>query len=196
MFFLSLNIFSQELFGSIGENFTKYDYKNSLGETVAGLQSNSGAFYEAGVSYELDSDKYFYYACSLTFNQFNANAKINASEYSWNSNYIGIQNVAIYNFFLTKTTFGIHAKFGINISHIISGQQDNNGVFHDLTNEPEFKGVFLQPLAGIDISYDLNDYIYFSCGYNYSRAFNTSSTVEKLGFTNNQIQIGVHFRPL
>lgn len=195
MLFLAFNVSSQELFGSIGKNFTKYKYTNSLNETVIGLQRSSGSFYEAGVAYELDSNNDFFFASSLTYNQFNTNAKINSSEYSWNTNYLGIQNVITYNFFLTHTTFAIQAKLGLNLSHIISGEQDNNGVFFDLTNEPALKGVFVQPLAGFDLSYDINDRIYISCGFNFSKAFNINSSTEKMSFSNNQIQIGFHFRP-
>jgi hypothetical protein len=195
MLFLSFNVSSQELFASIGKNFTKYKYTNSLDETVIGLQRSSGSFYEAGVAYELDYDKYFFFASSITYNQFNTNAKINASEYSWNTNYLGLQNVIAYNFFSTHTTFAIQAKLGLNLSHIISGEQDNNGVFFDLTNEPALKGVFIQPLVGLDLSYDINDRIYISCGYNFSKAFSTNSSSEKISFSNHQIQIGLHFRP-
>jgi hypothetical protein len=186
---------AQELFFSNGKNFTKYDYKNSLGNTNSNLRSGEGSFYQLGLDFKLNkaTDK-LSYAVSVVYNQFNAEGGTSTANYSWKTNYLGIQNALNYTLFQNSKSFKVKTKLGVATSTIIKGEQYINNVVFDITNNEEFKGITIQPNVGVDFQYAINQNIRISAGYEFSKAFNVSnSSSEELSFTNNQIHFGLHF---
>ena len=184
---------AQEMFFTAGKNFTKYDYKNSLGVSNPNLRSGDGSFYQLGMGFNLGSDE-FNYAVSLVYNQLNAVGGSSVSNYAWNTNYLGIQNELNYILFQDYDSFKVKSKLGFATSTIIKGEQFINNVVYDISNQEEFKGILIQPNIGIDFHYSIDRALEISVGYEYSKAFNVSNTsAEKLSFTNNQIHLGLHF---
>jgi hypothetical protein len=188
---------AQELFFSNGKNFTKYDYKNSLGNTNSNLRSGEGSFYQLGLDFKLNkaatTDK-LSYAVSVVYNQFNAEGGTSTANYSWKTNYLGVQNALNYTLFQNSKSFKVKTKLGVATSTIIKGEQSINNVVFDITNNEEFKGLTIQPNVGVDFQYAINQNIRISAGYEFSKAFNVSnSSSEELSFTNNQIHFGLHF---
>ena len=124
--------------------------------------------------------------------------------YSWDTNYLGLQGMAKYTLLAAeketedaatsisrKGRFAIHLNAGINLNHIISGEQKINGQTFDLTSEDEFKGLFIKPGVGLDIQYFLLDHIAIGLTYHLSKNFAMSSGEEELNFNNNQLQFGL-----
>ncbi|SHG19347.1 Outer membrane protein beta-barrel domain-containing protein [Flavobacterium segetis] len=183
---------SQEFFFLSGKNLTSYDYSVSNTATDFNLKSKVGSNYELGYEHILNAK--ISYIGSLTLNQFNSFSTNEVRSYSWNSTYLGIQNAASYTILKTENEIEVKLKAGVNLSTIIDGTEQINGVLYNIKNEPEFSGVFFQPLIGLDIKYVITDYVSLSIGYNFSKAFKFSnSTDEKLSFINNQLQLGIHF---
>jgi hypothetical protein len=184
---------AQELFLATGKNFTRYDYKNSLGISNPNLRSGDGSFYQLGMTFNLGSDE-FDYAVSLVYNQLNAVGGSSVSNYAWNTNYIGIQNELNYILFQDYDSIKVKTKLGFATSTIINGEQHINNVVYDISYQEEFKGLLIQPNIGINFQYAIDRDIEISAGYEFSKAFNVSNTsAEKLSFTNNQIHFGLHF---
>lgn len=184
---------AQEVFFTAGKNFTKYDYKNSLGMSNTNLRNGDGSFYQLGMAFNLGSEE-FNYAVSLVYNQLNAVGSSSTSNYSWNTNYLGIQNELNYILYQNYDYFKVKSKLGFATSTIIKGEQFINNVVYDISNQEEFKGILIQPNIGIDFHYNINRGMEISVGYEYSKAFNVSNnSPEKLSFTNNQIHLGLHF---
>ena len=188
---------AQELLISNGKNFTKYDYKNSLGMSNPNLRSGEGSFYEIGLAFKLnesaETDK-LSYAVSLVYNQFNAVGSTSTANYAWKTNYLGIQNALNYTLFQNSKSFKLKTKLGCATSTIIKGEQYINNVVYNISKQEEFKGILIQPNIGIDFQYAINQNIKISAGYEFSKAFNVSNkSAEELSFTNNQIHFGLHF---
>ena len=193
LLFSGCYVHAQEVFLTAGQNFTKYDYKNSLGVSNPNLRSGDGSFYQLGMAFNLGSEE-LNYAVSLVYNQLNAVGGSSTSNYAWNTNYVGIQNEINYVLFQDYDSFKVKTKLGCATSTIIKGEQYINNVVYDISNQEEFKGILLQPNIGINFQYSLDRDIEFSVGYEFSKAFNVSNnSPEKLSFTNNQIHLGVHF---
>jgi hypothetical protein len=195
LLFTGCNLQAQELFFSNGKNFTKYDYKNSFGNTNSNLRSGEGSFYQLGLDFKLNkaTDK-LSYAFSVVYNQFNAEGGTSSANYSWKTNYLGVQNALNYTLFQNSKSFKVKTKLGIATSTIIKGEQHINNVVFDITNNEEFSGITIQPNVGVDFQYAINPNIRISAGYEFSKAFNVSNTSsEELSLTNNQIHFGLHF---
>ena len=188
---------AQELFLSTGKNFTTYNYKNSQGVTNSNLRSGEGSFYQLGMDFKLsktaDSDK-LTYAVSVVYNQFNAVGGTTTDNYSWKTNYLGVQNALNFTFIEISNSFKVKTKLGVAASTIINGEQNINNVIHNISKHEEFSGIVLQPNISVDFQYTITQNIKISGGYEFSKVFNTSnSSAEKLSFTNNQIHFGLHF---
>jgi hypothetical protein len=191
---------SQEIFFKTGKNLTQYNYKNSLGKTVSGLEGSSGSNYELGVEYLLDDannslGSRFSYSVSLILNQFNAKAGNVNNTYVWNANYLGIQNMINGSVLYSPyDEYVLKVKAGVNTSSLVSGKQFINNVVYDLKNYDEFEGIVVQPLIGFDFRLELSRELNVNIGYLFSKAFNvTNKSSEKLSFTNSQIQLGLQY---
>ena len=185
------SIQSQEIYFKTGKNFTQYDYKSDTNSSPS-LQAGSGNFYEIGYVMKLNNEK-LKYAIDLSLNEYNAIGGNAVSSYSWNTQYLGVQNTFSIAF-VKKRGFEASANGGLGISTIIYGKQNINGEYLDLSSQKEFSGIWVAPKLGLTASYNVDNDIYLSLGYAYSKSFNLSnSTDEKLSFNNSQIQFGVHF---
>jgi hypothetical protein len=188
---------AQELFLSTGKNYTTYNYKNSQGVTNSNLRGGEGSFYQLGMDFKLsktsDPDK-LTYAVSLVYNQFNAIGGTSTDNYSWKTNYLGVQNALNFTFIQISNSFKVKTKLGVATSTIINGEQFINNSNYDISKNEEFSGIVLQPNISIDFQYTITQNIKISGGYEFSKVFNTSnSSAEELSFTNNQIHFGLHF---
>lgn len=188
---------SQELFFSTGKNFTSYDYKNSAGFSNPNLRSGDGSFYQAGMDFKLNksaASSKVSYAVSVIYNQFNAVGGTSSDDYSWKTNYLGVQNALNYTLYQNADFFTVKTKLGVATSTIIKGEQYINNRVYDIASHEEFSGIVVQPNVGIDFQYSINRDIKISAGYEFSKSYNISnSSSEKLSFTNNQIHFGFHF---
>lgn len=185
------NIHSQEIYLQTGKNFTNYDYKSDTSSSPS-LQSGTGNFYEIGYRIILNNEK-LKYAIGLNLNEYNAIGGNTVSSYSWNTQYLGVQNTFSIAF-LKASGLEVSANAGLGINTLIYGKQNINGQYLDLSSQKEFSGLWIAPKLGLQASYNVNNDINLSLGYGYSKSFNlTNSTAEKLSFNNNQIQFGVNF---
>ena len=181
---------AQEVYLNVGRNFTTYDYTNSQGEENPNIESSSGASYEVGYIFPM-GDK-FGIAAGITLDQYNATGGNMVNNYSWDTNYLGLQGMAKYKVLDASTSpFSVNINAGVNFNHIVSGEQKINGQTFKLTGEDEFKGLFIKPILGLDVQYFLLDNTAIGIGYHYSKNFGLSSGDEDLNFNNNQLQFGI-----
>lgn len=189
-FFTIQFVTAQEIYLISGKNFTSYDYKNSNGEANSNLRGGNGNYYEIG--YEHILNKKISYLGGLTFNQFNANGANGVDTYTWNTNYLGVQNAIAYTLLKTSNELEIKLKASINTCTIIQGEQLINATYYDLTKQNEFTGILFQPGIGLQLKYVITDFFSLSLGYTTSKVFTNAST-ESLSFVNNQVQFGLYF---
>jgi outer membrane protein OmpA-like peptidoglycan-associated protein len=183
---------AQEVYFYSGKNFTTYDFTNSSGKSNPNLKSGTGAFYEVGYNKNLRYDR-FSYSLAVALNEYNNTGGNTANSYNWNTQYLGVQSRLFYSYLKGKD-YDLLSTIGLNASSLLSGKQQINGTYYDLTKEKEFTGFLLSPSIGLQFKYNVANLGYVSLGYNYVKSYNlTNSTNQKLGFTTNQLQFGVHF---
>ena len=181
---------AQKVYLNVGRNFTTYDYTNSQGEENPNIESSSGASYEVGYIFPM-GDK-FGVAAGFTLDQYNATGGNLVNNYSWDTNYLGLQGMARYTVLGADIApFAVILKAGVNFNHIISGEQKINGQTFKLTDEDLFNGLFIKSVLGLDVQYTLLDDIAVSMGYNISKNIGLSTGDEELNFNNSQVQFGI-----
>ncbi|MEL1241378.1 hypothetical protein [Flavobacterium flavipallidum] len=191
------SIFSQEIYFTTGKNYTKYLYKDANLQSNPNLQSGSGNFYEIGFTQPL-AKKNIFYSLGLSLNDYNALGGNTANSYRWDTQYLGVHGGLLYKFFsyktATKNTIDFLAKTGLNVSKLIYGKQEMNGIYYDLMHQKEFSGIILESSLGLMFKYNIPSFGGLSLGYDYCQSINVSNTLkEKLSFATNQIELGVHF---
>jgi len=190
-------VFSQEVYLNTGKNFTKYIYKNSLGQSNSNLQSGTGNFYEVGLTKPF-TKKNMLYSFGLSLNEYNAIGGIASSSYRWDTKYLGVQGGLSYSFFPystgSKNNLDFLIKTGLKGATIIYGKQEIDGIYYDLVHQKEFSGIVLEPSIGFQVKYHILSFGFLSIGYNFCKSLNISNTTEeKLSFNTHQIQLGFHF---
>ena len=186
-----ITISAQGVYLNVGSNFTTYDYTNSLGGS-SDLEPDSGSSYEVGyISKSVVGNKVDL-ATGITLDQYNASGGNMVNNYSWNTNYLGIQGVFKYKILDSKRSpVAINAKAGINFNHIISGEQKINGQTFNITTEEEFKGLFVRHLIGLEVQYYLRSNIAIGISYQLTKNYSLSRGDENLNFNNRQLQFAI-----
>lgn len=184
--------FAQEIFMQTGKNYTTYDFKSIGDNSNVKYRASSGDFYEFGLNYPMKDSK-IGYSVSVTYNELNAAASNGATNYTWNTSYLGLQNKVSYAFFEADNGLIFFLDAGVNTATIIKGSQMINTVYYDVKKQEEFSGILLQPSLGFEAKYSVSSKMLVSLGYHYAKAFNLSnSSDEKVTFNTNQIQFGLH----
>lgn len=198
LLFLIFNANAQDLYISSGKNSTSFDYKSTNGsDKNLDFRSGLGNNLEIGYTSTLKNDRYIY-AIGLAYNEFNAEASNYATNYSWETKYIGIINKISYN--LANTTsnccFGldINAFFniGFTTATLLNGKQFINNYYYDLAKHEDFSGILLQPFVGFSTQYTISRNFRLNLGYNFSKTFNLlNKATEKTSFNTSQFQLGI-----
>ena len=186
---------AQGYYFNFGQNYTKYDYKNSLGQRNSNIKSDKGVMIDFGYKWVISDNEKWHYKAGLSFQQFNAKGQNDTFNYSWVTNYLGIQNGLSYNIYSSSDEdFVINLNSGFTVSKILKGEQLINNSSYDLTKENEFKGLFLQPHLGIENEIKINDFAALGVGYRFSKAIRTSKPeAESLNFINNSFYINFKY---
>jgi opacity protein-like surface antigen len=200
IYFLLLGVMysvsAQDAYFSAGRNFTTYDYLNSFGASNSNIKGGTGSFYEMGVILGLYDN--IGVALGVTLSELNATGGTLVDNYTWDTNYLGLQGVLKYKVVggISRTNrnkgFSMYLNAGINFNTLINGQQKINGQTFDLTKSIEFNGFFIQPLVGIDLNYAVTDNLSFGLGYNFSKNYRSAkSGDESLKMNNNQLRFNL-----
>lgn len=186
---------AQGYYFNFGQNYTKYDYKNSLGQRNSNIKSDNGIMADFGYQWHISSNEKWQYKAGLSYQQFNATGKSASFDYSWTTNYLGIQNSLSYDLYTSNDDeVSIKINSGFTGSKIIKGEQMIDNVRYNLTREEEFKGLFLQPHLGIENEFLINESIKIGLGYRFSKAFRLNSdSKEKLNFINNTLYLNFKY---
>jgi hypothetical protein len=191
--FNSWFLFSQEIIISVGENFTKYDYYNSLGEKNIDFSRGRGVSYNLGYYKSLEN-------CRCNFESFsfsgalsldNYNALINSSNsVIYKTEYVGLSLTGYNSLRRTRYT-DFQIKYGGHFQKLIEGEQFIGPKGYNLKNYTEFNGNWIAPFIGAQVKLK-TELIHFYVGWNISKHFNlTNKGTENLRFINNSFSFGV-----
>jgi opacity protein-like surface antigen len=198
LLFLTVNAHAQDFYISTGKNISNFDYKSSNGsDENLDFRSGLGNNLELGYTSSLKNNR-FVYAIGLSYNEFNAEASNYATNYSWETKYLGIINKFSNNLSNTNSEWlsgtGITAflNIGFVTATLISGKQFINNYYYDLGIHEDFSGILLQPFVGFNTQYNVSRNLRLNLGYNFSKTYNLlNKPTEKISFHTSQFQLGV-----
>jgi uncharacterized protein YueI len=197
VFFILIQIksFSQSIYLKLDKNISRFDFVSSEGKMDSDIQSNIGSGFEVGYSTLLyKKHPRFSYSGGITYNEFNASVGTSANLIKWQTVYLGVKNSITYTFIkIKKGSLGI--KLGQNISKLIFGKEEVNGILFDIKNQKDFKGILLQNVAGLEAKYLISDKIDFGLGYNYMYSIDLASKApQKFSIVTQQLSTTLYFK--
>lgn len=183
--------YAQRAYFSTGTNFSTFNFSSPTAMSTS-LKSGTGSNYEMGITKLLKSE-HLSYSLGVNLNQYNAVAGDFVNSYSWNTNYLGLNNSLEYSISLIGK-FRMMLQGGLNLSTIVYGKQTINGAYFDLTKQKEFSGLNITPYVHLAFTVPIQDLGFMSLGYGINKSFlPMNSTEEKLSITTNQLRFGIHF---
>jgi uncharacterized protein YueI len=197
VFFILIQIksFSQSIYLKLDKNISRFDFVSSEGKMDSDIQSNIGSGFEVGYSTLLyKKHPRFSYSGGITYNEFNASVGTSANLIKWQTVYLGVKNSITYTFIkIKKGSLGI--KLGQNISKLIFGKEEVNGILFDIKNQKDFKGILLQNVAGLEVKYLISKNVDFGLGYNYMYSIDLASKApQKFSIVTQQLSTTLYFK--
>jgi uncharacterized protein YueI len=192
---IQIKSFSQSIYLKLDKNISRFDFVSSEGKMDSDIQSNIGSGFEVGYSTLLyKKHPRFSYSGGITYNEFNASVGTSANLIKWQTVYLGVKNSITYTFIkIKKGSLGI--KLGQNISKLIFGKEEVNGILFDIKNQKDFKGILLQNVAGLEAKYLISDKIDFGLGYNYMYSIDLASKApQKFSIVTQQLSTTLYFK--
>lgn len=180
---------TKAFFFSFGQNFTTYLYRNSLDQNTAGLKSSNGLVLEVGKRFKAIEIAGLpaHLGTSISLNQYNNLGGDGQNNYTWESNFLGLNidmqqeiGLGAFNFFYA---------LGTGFNKIIFGTQTLNGTALDLVNNDDFKSVFLRPFVSVGPKWNgQSTDIAFLLAVAHDFALQSNNS-ERLNFSNIQLKI-------
>jgi hypothetical protein len=165
-----LNALTQQVFGEIGNNTTKFIYKNSDGESLENLHSQNYFNYSAG--YRTPFSTMFYgsvYASFTQYGMYGSDQTFN-NYYAWDVKYIGI-GIALDADVYRLKKFSFLVRLAGEPQFLINGTQQINEQVFSIKGVEQFDRPFLFAKGGLGINYCADGNIAVSAKYMYGRGF-------------------------
>lgn len=212
--------YSQNWSLNLGTNLTRFDFKNSAGQTVDGIKVGSGSSYSLHYTRKfVDTTALllrvspkaifftqhpslakllskFYFGGGLQFNQFNAVGDAVNIAYSYQTDYVGINGTFQFHQPIYKN-LGIHAGMGLQLNHLIHGNQRVNNQYLDLRQDQQFNGPHAMGSIQLGLEQKISNGIYLTLTYQQSSSISPiESNKTNLAFKPSTMLIGITYQPL
>ena len=198
--FVSFCLSGQYAYFNTGVNMTNYDYKNSQGTTNDNLKSSSGSYFEIGYGMPLDNNRSggsrgyskLKLKTGLSLSQYNATGGNTFDNYDWETQYLGLRAHVEY-IVLANYNFTASVDGGFGFETLLSGNQKIGGTTYNLSENDEFKGLFISPKFGVNVIFNVSEAVGLSGGFHYMKSVRMKGAVngESLSFNTTQLNFGV-----
>jgi hypothetical protein len=191
---------SQTAYLKTGFNTTKYDYKNSSGNSNDNVKTSNGTFFEMGYSFPLETSRRtrsfgrysrLNFKTALALNQYNATGGNSIDNYEWDTKYLGLITGLEY-FVLGADLIALSLDGGLGFEFLLNGTQKIGGNNYNLKDSKEFNGLYITPRVGLNLLFNFSNEVSLTVGYNFSKAISASkSGDESVSFENSQLNFGI-----
>ena len=163
---IGINLYSQEINFSVGSNFSDYSFEVNENFSASGM----GSYAEIGYTKLLGkkTSKSLSYSVSLNLNEYNASTGNMASDYEWQTSFIGVKNSINIPVVTIADVMKFELSAGVNLSHIVKGKQLINSMVYDISTNSEFDGLNAWTDLGISLKFNLKEDVKLAIGYSIS----------------------------
>ncbi|MDO5968805.1 outer membrane beta-barrel protein [Flavivirga aquimarina] len=189
----SISGFSQQFYMEYGTTVSSFDYKNSQGESLDNLLSQSKSYIGIGYRDNINSDKTLFLSIGASYAGYGAIGSDNRLDnyFEWDVSYLGLNaGLDIRLFQLRDFTF--YAKGGIATEFLIRGNQTINNQVYNLVGEDEFNNTIFSLKGSFGVQYPISNNTAIFANYTYGKTvlLNSGISAEKLNLNTHQFGIG------
>lgn len=193
IFLFSIVSVSQQLYMEIGSNVSEFDYRNSQGNPLNNLLSQSKSYFGMGYRKVINNEKTLFLSLGATYNSYGAIGSESSVDnyFEWDISYLGLKaGLGLKMFELTDLSF--YAKVSVASEFLIRGNQTINNDVFNLVGEEEFNNNIFFVRGGISMQYPISNSTAISANYTYGRSvlINSGISAEKLNLVAHQFGIG------
>ncbi|WP_345169802.1 hypothetical protein [Algibacter aquimarinus] len=193
IFLFSIVSVSQQLYMEIGSNVSEFDYRNSQGNPLNNLLSQSKSYFGMGYRKVINNEKTLFLSLGATYNSYGAIGSESSVDnyFEWDISYLGLKaGLGLKMFELTDLSF--YAKVSVASEFLIRGNQTINNDVFNLVGEEEFNNNIFFVRGGISMQYPISNSTAISANYTYGRSvlINSGVSAEKLNLVAHQFGIG------
>ncbi|GAA4974862.1 hypothetical protein GCM10023315_26860 [Algibacter aquimarinus] len=177
----------------IGSNVSEFDYRNSQGNPLNNLLSQSKSYFGMGYRKVINNEKTLFLSLGATYNSYGAIGSESSVDnyFEWDISYLGLKaGLGLKMFELTDLSF--YAKVSVASEFLIRGNQTINNDVFNLVGEEEFNNNIFFVRGGISMQYPISNSTAISANYTYGRSvlINSGVSAEKLNLVAHQFGIG------
>jgi hypothetical protein len=199
----ALYAYGQQIYFETGTSVSKFDYKNSDGESLANMFGSNHFFMQAGY-HTISPVERLNYSAGLSYNTYGSQSSDSTlgNYFEWNVNYIGVDLGIDYEIYKRRfihnslSDLSVYIKATITPEFLLHGTQTINNRVYNLNGIEQFKYPFLFARGGIGVSYALSSlitvYAEYMGGKGFPLKFGDSADKEKLRITNHNIGFGLY----
>jgi hypothetical protein len=214
---LGLDLMAQSIHIAAGTTMSQYDFTSADGDHFDQMKAGSGTYYRMGAEFKIldtlslissTSPKAFYYAnhkslanflsrlnleTSIESNQLNAVGDVLGVAFNYQTNFIGLNLGLGYQQSIFKG-WSLKAIGKVQGMKIVQGNQELQGVYKDLTKDPDFNKLQLALGWEFSLSKQVNPGLVSFISFSKSNTMNVvSSGNSTLNFHNTMFSIGLKF---
>lgn len=193
---------AQQISISYGRLFSSFDYRDSEGNSLAGLSGTSNNALSFGYRSALTSGKW-YFNSGLSLNRYGARGSdpVQGNYYEWDVSYLGA-NVGIdfeffgqQNFFANQDGFYFYVKGAISTEFMFQGTQRINSQLYDLKRVEQFDKPVFFLRGGVGANYCVSRRLVVFLQYMVGKSFlifgTSSGDNEKLRYNSHEVGFGL-----
>ncbi len=188
------SVSGQQLYMEIGSTISSFDYKNSRGERLDNLLSQSKSHFGMGYRHTLNKAKTIFLRGGLSYNNYGAIGSESSVDnyFEWDVSYLGIQGGADIKIF-QHNDFVFFANGSVASEFLVRGTQTINNDVFNLVGEEEFNNNILFLRAGLSMQYPISTGTAIVARYNYGSSILISSGINAEELKLNAHQFGIGF---
>lgn len=191
--FLTFSCFGQQLYMEHGTTVSVFDYKNSQGQPLNNLLSNSKSYFGMGYRKVINKKKTLFLSLGASYNSYGAigSESIVDNYFEWDVSYIGVVAGLDLRLFKLKN-LSFFCKVSVASEFLIRGNQTINNDVYNLVGEEEFNNNIFFIRGGVGMLYPISSSTAIVANYTYGKSvlINSGSDAEKLNLIAHQFGIG------
>ncbi|AUP77774.1 outer membrane beta-barrel protein [Flavivirga eckloniae] len=189
----SISGYSQQLYMEYGTTVSSFDYKNSQGQPLDNLLSQSKSYIGMGYRHNINEAKTLFLSLGASYSGYGAIGSDNRLDnyFEWDVNYLGVKAGLDIHLFRLRD-FSFFFKGAIASEFLIRGNQTINNQVYDLVGEDEFNNNIFFIKGGLGMQYPISNNTAIFANYTYGKTvlLNSGISAEKLNLNAHQFGIG------
>lgn len=198
LMFGSLLTEAQELGLQFGKSISNFQYRDSEGRDLQGLQKTDNFFMSGEYRQNAFKEPFNYRMflnVGLAFNRYGASGSdvLLDNYYSWDVTYLGV-NLGLDYVFFRNNNVQFYAKTTVSPEFLLHGTQDLNNHKFDLVGEEDFDAPFLFIRAGLGAQFQISNESSVFVQYMAGKSYGLKGDPERLNIMCHNIGFGLLFR--